>query len=532
MAQKKVKGIDDLNPVKKVSDTDLVENTEDNETQPTEEAADTEQPSEKRVVIGSGHEDERKYVDKGVDTTFGSSFDFGDSLDRRMETLNTNVKKIKQEQEDEDLEKEISESSDDSIESGNSEFNFNLNDNNSEDDSLEDDEAEVTVPAKKVAPAKKQDEKPASAEAAVFSTKTEMPSQSELFIDDEDIDDIDESDMEEIGDKQLEQLKEQVKAKLNVGLDLTGYTISKEAISINSILGEEVSEETFDWPLMSAGKVVSMKKFSGVEIEALNGGNSKSRFHNLRAIYHQFYNHIVEANKPDFETWLKVTSFMDIPHLYMAAYNASFNDSNYIPMTCIADKCNNIFLTDNINIAEKMTKFKDDKAKGKFNEIMNNLKIECNNVYETTIVPVSDKFAIGFRNPSIFNTLFENAILEQKFVDKYQKVLYLMVYIDNIYHITNDKRLVPVSLKVDPKDIVKTTKYRISVYAKALQALPSDGFQLVSNVINSINELGEDVTYQLPEVNCPKCNHIIPAEDAEASRLLFSRHQLALIANS
>jgi hypothetical protein len=178
-----------------------------------------------------------------------------------------------------------------------------------------------------------------------------------------------------------------------------------------------------------------------------------------------------------------------------------------------------------------MVKFKDDEAKEKFYNIMNNSGAVSNKLYETRIVPISKRFAIGFREPSIYNTIFENAILDQKFIDKYQKILSLMVYIDEVYVIQNGE-YVPISLKVDRTNMAKTTKYRIATYAKVISKLPSDGYQKILSIIASINELGDEVTYQLPEVTCPKCEHVIAAEAKESQELLFSRHQLALIANS
>ena len=52
--------------------------------------------------------------------------------------------------------------------------------------------------------------------------------------------------------------------------------------------------------------------------------------------------------------------------------------------------------------------------------------------------PISDRFAIGFRDPSLYSVLFEYSNLNREFSQKYGDTIQLMPYIDNIYFITLD----------------------------------------------------------------------------------------------
>ena len=103
----------------------------------------------------------------------------------------------------------------------------------------------------------------------------------------------------------------------------------------------------------------------------------------------------------------------------------------------------------------------------------------------------------------------------------------VMVYIDGMY-LMKDGKWSPLNVKTDPNSEAKTIKYKIATYTKVINALPSDGYQKIANVINNINLKSDNVTYQIPEMTCPKCKTTIPAVEMSAQRLVFMRHQLNL----
>jgi hypothetical protein len=514
-----IKSLKDLNPVN-AQVTDQNQDTADTNSfdQNTEQAVNqtdevVESTSEETQDTA---EEKNEYIGENEDTTFGSAFDFADSISRRRQLVTEKIDALKEQIVEEDIEEEILENED--------EEDLDLNDEDNKpqvythDDVIYGDGKE-TKPVKNI-------------------KDMELPSQSELLIDDEDIEDLEDDTINtEDQEKEFNDLKNSITQKLKSveeNMDLTGFTVSKESISINSVLNDDEGDQYIvDWPLMSSGKLVSMRSYSGTEIESMNSDNSRNRIDSLKTTYKQIYDHIANSDKPEnFELWLKSTSFLDISHYNMAAYKASFNGANYVPFACTNNKCNHVFLSDDIKM-ESMIKFKDAAAKEKFNKIMNTGSFGNSKLYETRIIPISNKYAIGFREPSIYNVLFENAVLDQKFVDKYRKVLSMMVYIDCIYKINYvTKKYDPISLKGYPDNIAKTIKEKVSKYTKIINKLPSDNYQRILAIIQTINELGDEITYQLPEVTCPKCSQVIAAEEREASRLLFSRHQLALIANS
>ena len=455
-------------------------------------------------------------------------FNIGDAIMRRAHTIDNNGSALSEQLAEERLEEEINSKED---------VDDQINDVDNFDDDLSDsidtDYSEDDLD---------KDDKKNKEENIDNNT---LPSQEELDIDDEDLDDIDleeedddefDDEDDELSEQEIAYLREAIKDKLKLDIPVNTSGEAKisanKTISLNDVLSMQTSNaNVIDYPLMSAGRCVSMREFSGTEIESLNqGASGRNRFNTLKTIYHTLYDHIVDNNKPEFDKWLKVTSFMDIEHLYMAAYKASFNGANYIPFNCTNDKCNHVFLSDNIEI-EDMIKFKDDAAKKKFYDILENsdtISKEDACLYKTKIVPVSPTIAIGFREPSIYNTIFENSVLDQNFINKYTRLLTMMVYIDNIYVIQNGE-YIPVRCRVDRHSLAKTAKIRIVTYSKIIRTLPSDSYNNILAEIAKINDLGDEVKYQLPEITCPKCGQTIEATEQTPTQLLFSRHQLNLL---
>lgn len=459
-----------------------------------------------------------------------AGFNIGDSIMRRAHTLDDNARAMQQSLSDDMIEKEISDVNENTEEKEDETMSFEDNNESNEFDDI------VEADVEQEPLFEKENKEPTKVvpitEHAKKVDNEDLPSQSDLDIDDEDLLDIsEENTSNEVTDEEMDELKKQIKEKLSGNNGTTGFTVVSKAVSLNAALAECTnSQNAVDWPLLSAGRNITMRPFSGAEIDSLNKGNSgRNSFNTLKDIYRTIYDHII-SEKPDFEQWLKVTSFMDLDHIYMAIYKASFLGANYIPYNCTSETCNHVFLSDNIDIMD-MCKFKDEAAKKRFMDIYENsdtISAEDSKLYKTTIVQVSPKIAIGFREPSIYNTVFENSILDQAFINKYTKLLTMMVYIDNIY-IIKDGQAMPIAYKVDKQSAAKTAKYRIATYAKIIKTLSSDAYNSVIATIAAINDLGDSVQYVIPEYTCPKCHHTISEEVRPALQLLFSRHQLNLL---
>lgn len=336
----------------------------------------------------------------------------------------------------------------------------------------------------------------------------------------------------------VEKLRKLIRQKISPvtkGLDISTFTISKRPASTKVATPRSNKEKIADWVLMSSHKPIYMRRFTGTEIERLaNGGKGRTRLNRAMDTWQLIYDHIMDPNKPDsLEKWAKITSFLDIDHIYMAIYRANFDGSNYLPYNCTNSNCKEkVILTDNIDIMD-MCKFSSKEAKDKFFSILGSETSEASSkLYNTEVVPVSDDYAFVFREPSIYNIIFESAMLDQDFVDKFGDLVTISTYIDGIYYINRETReLQPVRTNFYPNNMKKTVKSRIINYSKIVSTLNSDQYNTLLAYMQKINEAGDELKYQMPEITCPTCGTVIPASEQEAQSLVFTRHQLAALAN-
>ena len=355
---------------------------------------------------------------------------------------------------------------------------------------------------------------------------------------DEDLDEnVDEDKVAEKEQKeQLDKLRTLVREKIRPvtkSFDISTYSVSKRPAATRVSTPRDKGQKVADWVLMSSNKPIYMRSFSGTEMERLaNGGKGRSRLNRALDTWHLIYDHIVDPHKPaSLEEWARATSFLDIEHIYMAIYRANFEGTNFIPYNCTNDNCTDkIFLSDNFDIMS-MCKFADKDAKAKFESIIGSETNPAATLYSTEIVPVSDTYAFVFREPSIYNIIFESAVLDQEFVDKFGDLISFCAYIDEIYYINHETHeLQPVRTNVYPNNMKKTVKSRIINFSKCINELDSDQYNTIMAYMNKINESGDELKYQLPEVTCPNCKTEIPASDQDAQSLVFTRHQLAALA--
>lgn len=348
---------------------------------------------------------------------------------------------------------------------------------------------------------------------------------------------IDDEEIEKAEKENLRKLQEAVRAKIKPAsevIDLSSFTIANTPISVNSTLDKSIEDEIV-YPLYHSNRSTRMKRFFASDIENINPDPKASGLNTIetmKKVYRTFYEHITDANKPaKFEQWLKSTSFMDIKHLYMAAYISAFDGANYITYTC--DECDNVWLSDSVDIKENMIEFKDEKIKEKFYELFEKESSTMDKLYTTEIVPISTKYAFSFHDPSIYNVVFESASLPRKITNKYSDMLSVLMYIDKIYSIdVNTKQLKPIALKEFRDSITNTTKVKIYIYSKILKSLTSDEYQTIGKYINKINTREEEIKYYKPGSVCPKCGKKIEREEANPIQLVFQRHSLEAIMNS
>lgn len=336
--------------------------------------------------------------------------------------------------------------------------------------------------------------------------------------------------------KLLEDVKAQIKERVEPirrAIDISKFTISKKAVSAQKVMKMAVKahQTVADWMLYTAEKPISVYGLSGSEILKLNPeGTTRNRLNTFKDIYHIIYDHIIDANKPEFETWLKKTNFVDLEHIYFALYMATFGNSNFINLEC--PKCKKIFIKD-VKI-EDMIEYANDEAKAKVRNIMRqDSTTHKKDEYDVDIVQISNTYAFAIKTPSIWSVIIETASLTDRVLERYSDLVDVISYIDTIYIINEaTSELVPIDYKIDPNDQNKTSARRIKAFYDVISSLSSEDYFYLRNVIAEYDKNVSDISYIIPEATCPECGATIEAnKEITADALVFTRHQLAAIGN-
>lgn len=382
-----------------------------------------------------------------------------------------------------------------------------------------------------------------------FEPKQDLEKESIKAGDSLDLSDFSELDLEdeekEMSKKEDDNIEEELKefskdlaVKLNPiskPLDLNSVTVLKKPLAIsNALLDYSKSVHVSDWVLYADSQSFSMESFTATEIDEIDARQygQRNRYNTFLDIYGKMFNKIPGLNKKvKLEQWLKTLNFFSLNDLWFGVYKASFEKSNIVPYEC--PHCHKTFLREPSIMS--MVKYKDKKVEDKFNKIFNGTKGFEKAEYPVRRIQISDKFVVDLREPSLWNVVFENAILEDKFRQKYASLLTTITYIDAMYVIrageNGEQYLQEIQPKSDPENMLKHIKYRVYTYAKLLQTITSDERSILKSYIDSIIESHDEVAYQIPETTCEHCKKQIEAVEKSAEELLFTRQGLADMAN-
>lgn len=369
--------------------------------------------------------------------------------------------------------------------------------------------------------------------------KDNAKAEDDLNLDDY-TDEEDEADNDEEDERRLQDLKNQItKCITPVAMkrNISHFTVVKKCTTGNPVVNNTVKSAA-KWVLPNSSEIVEMSEFDGAEVDYLRdnqGGDTTQIRNRLRKLY----DHIVSPKPASFEAWLKNIAYTDYDHLFFAAYIASFAGSNYIPFTCekgtVRGKkvgCGKMFLSENMDIMS-LVKFKNKKSKAAFNELYNSNRVNNKGLFVSEIMPISENYAVELKVPSIYSVLFETSSYNQKFREDYARTIQFIPYVENFYQIDAvNEQLIPIGYQVFANNQGKTAKSRVICYSKIINSLTTDEYSNLFAIVNAIDDRADWFEYQRPEVECPECGRKIEAEPMTASGMLFTRHRLAVLANT
>lgn len=377
-------------------------------------------------------------------------------------------------------------------------------------------------------------------DAAVPSISVEESDEDELFYDDELLEDLglddDKEEAERIKEEKQQQrnmeefarvLRQQLDEVGERKPDISKFRVRKRPVAFTKVLSKPVEKKYYEWGLFATGVSISMTPLSAIEMDEINPyTDSANDIGKARTVFSTLYKHLApECRTMDMEAWLKLLNYQDLNHLFFALYNANFSTSNIIPFSC--PKCKH-FYTEKRPIID-MVKFETEADKETFNKTIAK-DPSFPPTFEEEIYVANGDYAFGIVIPKIYNSMFEERLLNEGFREKYAGIINISHCISTVYEIDEDnEELIPIQFNTAPNDIVKTYKYRIQGIYKILSKLSAYEFkELQSHIAKYLEENSKDIniSYQVPAATCPKCGAEIEAIPMNAQELVFTRHRL------
>ena len=377
-------------------------------------------------------------------------------------------------------------------------------------------------------------------DAVVPSVEVAESDEDELFYDDELLEDLgldeDKEEAERIKEEKQQQrnmeefarvLRQQLDEVGERKPDISKFRVRKRPVAFTKVLSKPVEKKYFEWGLFATGVSISMTPLSAIEMDEINPyTDSANDIGKARTVFSTLYKHLApECRTMDMEAWLKLLNYQDLNHLFFALYNANFSTSNIIPFSC--PKCKH-FYTEKRPIID-MVKFETEADKETFNKIIAK-DPSMPPTFEEEIYVANGDYAFGIVIPKIYNSMFEERLLNEGFREKYAGIINISHCISTVYEIDEDnEELIPIQFNTAPNDIVKTYKYRIQGIYKILSKLSAYEFkELQSHIAKYLEENSKDIniSYQVPAATCPKCGAEIEAIPMNAQELVFTRHRL------
>ena len=377
-------------------------------------------------------------------------------------------------------------------------------------------------------------------DAAVPSVEVAESDEDELFYDDELLEDLgldeDKEEAERIKEEKQQQrnmeefarvLRQQLDEVGERKPDISKFRVRKRPVAFTKVLSKPVEKKYYEWGLFATGVSISMTPLSAIEMDEINPyTDSANDIGKARTVFSTLYKHLApECRTMDMEAWLKLLNYQDLNHLFFALYNANFSTSNIIPFSC--PKCKH-FYTEKRPIID-MVKFETEADKETFNKTIAK-DPSFPPTFEEEIYVANGDYAFGIVIPKIYNSMFEERLLNEGFREKYAGIINISHCISTVYEIDEDnEELIPIQFNTAPNDIVKTYKYRIQGIYKILSKLSAYEFkELQSHIAKYLEENSKDIniSYQVPAATCPKCGAEIEAIPMNAQELVFTRHRL------
>jgi len=308
--------------------------------------------------------------------------------------------------------------------------------------------------------------------------------------------------------------------KINVDLNnitITNKSPIQQAEDINLVFNSNVA--TFTVTCCQSGYTADMSGLTLSEKNAINNSDGGDLFQFRQRLYKTVYNKIqsMSIKKPDFNTWLKITSFNDLSTLLFGIYCQTFIDNNDFDITC--GKCGKSTSVTVNN--QSLIEVRDRNAFKKLDEILNSTKsgeelIATSVIHKDERIMLNDsKIVVDVATPSLYDHMVMLKISKQETLQEYADAFSAMLFISHLY-------------MLDVKETYSTghaVYYEVTDKPRLLNILlklsSRDGEQLENAIEEKLGQYKID--YQIHNVTCSHCKTKLPGIPVDIETILFTR---------
>ena len=325
-------------------------------------------------------------------------------------------------------------------------------------------------------------------------------------------------------------------------IDISDFTETApvSATSVLSSLTTKDAQAASDWALWSSKMPITLRKFSGLDLKNMSdaAGGRRNSVNTLYERMRYIYDHDMNPNKPDtLEGWAKSIASTDINDIWFTVYDAAFHNSNHIP--CVCEHCEHSFISEHIPTIN-MVKFPDEEFKQEFMALRDSAPRKAKRYNpKAKLIPITDSLAVAVKPADMYDYGFIIRLVGEDFYKKYRETVDILPNIEDFYHIDlvkKTKQRISVAPRDDFQgDSIKEIKNRIIIYNRIIKSLDSDQYSLLVGyaATESTPEDEKRLSYEIPEIICPKCGKPLAARPLDESygleQLVFERRPLALI---
>lgn len=306
-----------------------------------------------------------------------------------------------------------------------------------------------------------------------------------------------------------------------ITVDLNDITITnkspiQQAQDINLVFNSNVA--TFTVICCQSGYTADMSGLTLAEKNAINNSNGDI-FQMRQRLYKTVYNkiHSMSIPKPDFNNWLKITSFNDLSTLLFGIYCQTFIDNNEFDITC--GKCEK---TTSVTIDnQSLVEVRDRATYEKRDEIISSIKtgeelVAASIVHKDERVMLNDsKIIVDVSTPSLHDHLALLKVSNQQTLQEYADAFSAMLFISHMYMLDVGQTY----------NTGRATYYEVSDKAKLLNILlklsSRDGEQLENAIEEKLGKYKID--YEIHNVTCSHCKSKLPGIPVDIETILFTR---------